>query len=105
MTLLSRDDDNNKLGSSGVVAKLVTQSLCPFSVPRKTRFSALPAMFVRRLLALTKRVDSECVWSLSKRHDSRKSGNKRLNLEDLHTLNVVVAFMVMGNQLTTFRPY
>jgi hypothetical protein len=39
ITDLSRDDESSRFGSSGVVARLVIQSLCPFSVPRRVRFS------------------------------------------------------------------
>merc|ERR1712216_673898 len=41
MTDLSRDDERSKLGSSGVVARLVTQSSWPLRVPRRVRFSAI----------------------------------------------------------------
>ena len=41
MTDLSRDEDNKRLGSSGVVARLVTQSLCPLRVPRRARVSEI----------------------------------------------------------------
>jgi hypothetical protein len=39
ITDLSLEEERRRLGSSGVVARLVTQSLWPFRVPRSVRFS------------------------------------------------------------------